>query len=34
MTTDPIPKFTGLHPSLGMGEGFWGHSRYPRPWDD
>ena len=24
---------TGLQPSLGVGEGFWGKSRYPRTWD-
>ena len=32
--TDTMLQRTGLQSSLGMGEGFWGQSRYPRAWDD
>ena len=31
--TDTMLERTGLQSSLGMGEGFWGKSRYPGPWD-
>ena len=31
--TETMLERTGLQSSLGMGEGFWGKSRYPGPWD-
>ena len=31
--TETMLERTGLQSSLRMGEGFWGKSRYPGPWD-
>ena len=31
--TETGVEWGGLQSSLGMGEAFWGKSRYPGPWD-